>query len=598
MPVWLSADAWAACTPAAGSNVIATCTGATSNQNAPNGYGAGTESPLTVTVVPGATVTGANAGISFKTGTVFNFGAISGSGAGVSAVGNATVTNAGVISGEYAISAGGNATVTNSGVISGGAYGILAADGVAVTNSGVISGKTGILASGAPSTLVNSGAIIGTGGAGGAAIDFSSFHSDSLTFLPGSKIIGAINLGARDTVNFNGGNQNLSFNSRLPDTTFAGTTPFAVSGNHAAAIDPTSFANANATLMDFSRGVSSALGDRFGAMNTTESNPALGFAAPSDVAAKANEAFAAVPGVSAYASDAVTFQNPTVRYADDATLWARGFAGQNIQQADGVLLRSVNQFYGGMIGGDRQVQADLSLGGFLGAGKTHSSIDFNSGGADSELAFGGAFGRYGFGASFLNMALQGGYSHNDVTRNINNNLAPGGLESATASYNGWYVDPEATIGRNVALGSLAAAAYVLTPSLQARYVYGSFGGYTESGTTAPLTVGSRSAQTFEERGQLKLSRTQEFAPTEMLTASISGGALGDERVGGGTIDATLLGQSIAFATPGKSNVGGGFGGVGLEFRAGRATLFASFEYDAFFGASSVVSGQGGIRVAF
>ncbi len=36
-------------------------------------------------------------------------------------------------------------------------------------------------------------------------------------------------------------------------------------------------------------------------------------------------------------------------------------------------------------------------------------------------------------------------------------------------------------------------------------------------------------------------------------ASITGGVLGNQRVGANTIDATLLGQSILFATPGKDN---------------------------------------------
>ncbi len=74
--------------------------------------------------------------------------------------------------------------------------------------------------------------------------------------------------------------------------------------------------------------------------------------------------------------------------------------------------------------------------------------------------------------------------------------------------------------------------------------------------------------------------------------------LGNQRVGSSTIDATLLGQAIPFATPGKDNVEGGFGGVGFEWRSGRVTMFASGEYLAFTNSSSVVSGQGGIRVAF
>jgi hypothetical protein len=77
---WLAGGeaARAACDPAAGSNVTATCTGTTVNQNAPHGYGTGVENNLNVTVVSGASVTGTNVGIFFNTGTVTNFGTIAG----------------------------------------------------------------------------------------------------------------------------------------------------------------------------------------------------------------------------------------------------------------------------------------------------------------------------------------------------------------------------------------------------------------------------------------------------------------------------------------------------------------------------------------
>ena len=48
--------------------------------------------------------------------------------------------------------------------------------------------------------------------------------------------------------------------------------------------------------------------------------------------------------------------------------------------------------------------------------------------------------------------MQGGHSINDSTRNINNNLVPGGIETAKASYGGTYFSPEATVGTNFSLG--------------------------------------------------------------------------------------------------------------------------------------------------
>jgi outer membrane autotransporter protein len=240
----------------------------------------------------------------------------------------------------------------------------------------------------------------------------------------------------------------------------------------------------------------------------------------------------------------------------------------------------------------------LRLGGFIGGGQTRSDIDLNTGDTRSDLIFGGVFARYFWGNSYLQGVVQVGHSRTDTSRNINNNLLPNGLETATASYDGWYVSPEVTYGLHYGLGSLAGAVYTLTPSLQLRYLYASFDGYTENGTTAPLTVGTRTAGDFEERGQLKLTRTQVFTPTEVIMTSIYGGVLGVQRVGSNTIGAVLLGQAIPFATPGDDNVWGGFGGAGIEVRTRNVAMFLSGEYLAFSDSSNIVSGKAGIRVSF
>ena len=72
---------------------------------------------------------------------------------------------------------------------------------------------------------------------------------------------------------------------------------------------------------------------------------------------------------------------------------------------------------------------------------------------------------------------------------------------------------------------------------------------------------------------------------------------GTQRRGGTTINAALLGQVIPFATPGQSDIWGGFGGLGLEWRSRNATLFSAAEYLAQSDNSNVVSGRAGIRVA-
>jgi uncharacterized protein with beta-barrel porin domain len=227
-----------------------------------------------------------------------------------------------------------------------------------------------------------------------------------------------------------------------------------------------------------------------------------------------------------------------------------------------------------------------------------SSVDYNYGGNTSNVAFAGMFAQYSQGIVSLRGAVQGGHSTTDTSRNINNNLAPGGLEVAKASYGTTYFSPEANLGLNFALGSLHGASYTLTPSVNARYLFAAADAYSETGSTANLSVGSRSVQDFEERGQLKLTSTTVLAAGKVVLGSIYGGVIGIQRAGSTTVDATLLGQPIPFATPGKNDVIGGFAGAGIEWHSGKTTLFASLEYFGFSDSSSVIGGHGGVKVAF
>ena len=120
--------------------------------------------------------------------------------------------------------------------------------------------------------MSNAGTISG----GTAALQFVG-AADTLTLLAGSRIVGAINLGGGgDTVNFRGGNHNLTFDT-LAGATVTGTTPFVVSGNRAVAVDPTPFAMADRNLMDFSRTISAVIPD-IGTVGTGGGAPPLAFA--------------------------------------------------------------------------------------------------------------------------------------------------------------------------------------------------------------------------------------------------------------------------------------------------------------------------------
>ena len=82
-----TSQAEAACTPASPvNNVTVTCSGATNNANGTNGYGSASDTGNTYDISRGASITGANIGLLFGTGTVLNsVGDIRGTAAGISA---------------------------------------------------------------------------------------------------------------------------------------------------------------------------------------------------------------------------------------------------------------------------------------------------------------------------------------------------------------------------------------------------------------------------------------------------------------------------------------------------------------------------------
>ncbi|WP_375314291.1 autotransporter outer membrane beta-barrel domain-containing protein [Bradyrhizobium sp. A5] len=182
MPL-LSTPAQAACTPAAGSNVSASCTGVTTDQNGTNGYGSAANDNLAVTVVQGASVTGTSYGIRFNTGTVVNSGTITGiNDRGVFGATSANVTNFGTISGYVGVDVGLDGVVTNFGTISGTFSDGVSGRNISVVNSGTITGAgfDGVFATGS-STVINSGSIIGNLHGVYALADISVINSGSIS---------------------------------------------------------------------------------------------------------------------------------------------------------------------------------------------------------------------------------------------------------------------------------------------------------------------------------------------------------------------------------------------------------------------------------
>ena len=520
--------------------------------------------------------------------TIGTSGTITTSGLGAAGIwidgNNNLVAQSGVIStagvvGSGIVLNGDSNTVRNSGTIEtrgSAAHGVFAfGDGNTVVNEGSIlangTNAVGVFDVGNNTTVINSGLISATGpGAVVNAVRFTG-TGNTLRLLPGSVLVGPV------TFNQPGNNLDIA-NGLSINNTFTGNTPrviangapSAVNGLEVAVVDPTALAIADDIIFDLTNSVSGSVfsrlrSERLGGSTgqvvaLLQEDDGLGFASSMDTGTEA---------------------------------WVEVF-GLAREQRDTSPAVGADHYLGGIVTGvDTPIGADARAGLFLGASYGNLDVKFGSQDEDIGSAFIGAYGGYASGPWAIDLVVTGGWSRYNLSRNIANNTAPGGMETASAEHDGFFIAPELSVAHTASINGQE-----VIPSVQLGYAGTHLDGYTETGSSSTMSVDDRFIHLLTGRFQVTVPvRIPQNADT--IYFAPYAGIEGRTRLDNSDVDAVLLGQTISFDPGGEDSVGAALAGFELSALVDDGvSLFGRVEATVESNSGRTIAGQAGLQIAF
>jgi hypothetical protein len=503
-----------------------------------------------------------------------NSGTVRVTGIGINAGNDNTIVNSGLVeitAIRTAVDIENRNNLTNTGTIRttvNFSWGIALDDDNIINNSGLIatvgqSSDAVIMDSG--NVITNSGAIVATGP------ESSAIHmvqgDNRLNLLQGSRIVGLIEF--RETIE---GEENEYGNNAV---TLGRGENWLMTFNEDPTLSnsldtsgvPTAFLNGGLTVATFDASTTvfgaeaEALSDLTGVINATLHHR-------------------------------LTSGNPTTY------LWAQGFGAKRNGDED-----DDNELAGGIAGFSTPLGS--SARGGLFAGYVDGSIESQRAGSvgddshrhviDQESWFAGAYGRAFWGQAFADVIVTGGKTDNDSTRRILNNMALNGVEFAHGGYDGWFVNPELTLGVELPLGTSS----VLVPSASVGYAGLFLDSLEETGSQAAVSLEARDVELIDGRLQLEV-RTSGETSAGLWQTAIRAGVKGRSNIGDDSLSGVLA-VTTAFdvALESGDDAIAGFVGGDLTFSVGPgAQIFAGGEAAVEDSGDSVFTGRAGWALRF
>ncbi|MCH9626873.1 MAG: hypothetical protein S4CHLAM2_05040 [Chlamydiales bacterium] len=269
-------------------------------------------------------------------------------------------------------------------------------------------------------------------------------------------------------------------------------------------------------------------------------------------------------------------------------IWVEGLGSYRERSASSIVPYTITQR--GFLMGYESPYGYGYLNFFGGATFGEAVVDQNTQTTDFNCYVGGLSYEQLVCDHFIGLAFIAGYASLDNHRYVMYNVAPGGVEDARTSPDGFFITPEITYAH-------AFSSWWCQPILSGtvRYAGLFFGSYSETGSITNLTLKDQNLHLLTLRAELGFPFTDSCCSWEL--EPYIGGA-GRFQVGGSTIKGELLGQSFRFDSGVPAHLGYFLVGVRGERSVKCFDLFLNVEVNWDSETTFRTLGEGGIGYVF